>query len=72
MLKVKGLHYAPQQSSAGKNLQLRVEVGGVLTGSVQNDRVALQCAERSVVCFKVNLYAHLRLKDIGLPRHVDG
>src|SRR5947209_11555960 len=72
VFKVQRFDYAAEESCAGEDLKLSVEVSRVLIWSVKDDGVALYRTQCGIVNLQINLHSRSCLKDIGLTRHVDG
>jgi hypothetical protein len=71
VFEVERLDDAAQEPRAAQNLELRIEVGGIVDRAADDDRAGLRGAERGVI-LQIHLHARLRLVDVGLAGHVDG
>ena len=70
MFKVKRFRDAPQEARAAQNLELRVEIGRVVDGVI-NDRTFLRDATEGRIVFQINLHARLCFINIRFARHVN-
>ncbi len=68
MFQIQGLDDAAQQTGAGKDLQLRIEVGGIVHRAID---VGGGFAGVHRIVFQIDLYARRSLVYVGLARYID-
>ena len=71
MFQVELLDHSTEKRGAGKDLNLRVQVGGIVIRVIDYDRTALKCSQRGV-SIGIDLNPHSGFVDVWLARHVDG
>src|SRR5882762_8040146 len=72
VVQVESLGDSAQQSGAGKNLELRIEIRWVLGGTVEVDRVSFDRADGRIVCgLQIHLDSRQRFVYVWLPAHIN-